>query len=251
MRRMSGTRRVERARRAIPFLVLLAAGLLVAGCGGSDQEGTGSPSAVASAAATQKAAIQAYCDAHTIAMADLNVSGDDGYGDKPTVSKADPSWRIDYAFPAAEEGAGQFFLLHKADGGWVAVAATSEAGWTTAQLKELGAPTDIVIDPTRDPAATQKQAIAAYCTAAGIDIPGMVVNTEDADSEQPLVSKTDPSWEVDYAFPPDAEGKGVFFLVHKADGSYKVVADTTTAGWTVKQLKDLGAPADLTLDQSQ
>ena len=238
------------ARLASPFLALLAAGLLVVGCGGG-QTGAGSPSPGATGAATQKAAIQGYCDKNSIDMPDLTVSGDDGHGDKPTVSKEDPSWEIDYAFPAAEEGAGTFFLLHKTASGWGAVAATREVGWTSAQLKELGAPTDIVIDPTRDPAATQKQAIEAYCKAAGIVIPDMVVNSEDADSEPPTVSKEDPSWEVDYAFPADAEGKGVFFLVHKADGSWTVVADTRKAGWTVKQLKELGAPTDLTLDQSQ
>ena len=65
------------------------------------------------------------------------------------MSKEDPSWQIDYAFPTAEEGAGSFFLLHKTDGGWTDVAATKEVGWTSAQLKELGAPTDIVLDPTQ------------------------------------------------------------------------------------------------------
>ena len=234
----------------VALLALLALGLLAAGCGGGEGD-EGSPSPAATGAATQKAAIQAYCDENGITMPDLTVSGDDGYGDKPTVSAQDPGWEIDYAFPADQEGGGRFFLLHKTGGGWTAVAVTQEAGWTTAQLEELGAPTDIVIDPTRDPAATQKQAIEAYCTAAGIDIPGMVVNTEDADSEPPLVSKEDPSWEVDYAFPADAEGRGVFFLVRKVDGSYKVIADTRKAGWTAKQLKELGAPADLTLDQSQ
>jgi len=108
-----------------------------------------------------------------------------------------------------------------------------------------------VMDPTRDPAATQKQAIVAYCKAAGIDIPDMRVNTEDADIEGPTVSKEDPSWEIDYAFPADAEGKGVFFLVHKADGNYTVVADTRKAGWTAKQLEELGAPADIVLDPTQ
>jgi hypothetical protein len=244
---------MRRSKLAISLLALsvsalLAIGLLAAGCGGGEgDEGSPSPAA----AATQKAAIQEYCDANGITMADLNVSGDDGYGDQPTVSAQDPSWEIDYAFPAAQEGGGRFFLLHRADGGWTVVAATQEVGWTTAQLQELGAPTDIVIDPTRDPAATQKQAIEAYCTSAGIDIPDMVVNTEDADSEPPLVSKEDPSWEVDYAFPADAEGRGVFFLVRKVDGSYKVIADTRKAGWTAKQLEELGAPTDLTLDQSQ
>jgi len=225
------------------FLTLLAAGLLLVACGDAAQTEEG--------AATEKAAITAYCDANGITMADLVVSGEDGEGDKPTVSVQDPSWQIDYAFPAIEEGAGSFFLLHKADAGWTVVAATKEVGWTSAQLKELGAPTDIIIDPTREPAATQKQAIVAYCTAAGIDIPDMVVNTEDADSEPPMVSKEDPSWEIDYAFPADAEGRGVFFLVHKADGNWSVVSDTGQAGWTAKQLKDLGAPADLVLDATQ
>jgi hypothetical protein len=139
----------------------------------------------------------------------------------------------------------------EAAGGWVVVAATREIGWTTAQLKALGAPTDIVIDPTRDPAPTQKAAIVAYCRAAGIYIPDMIVNTEDADSEPPLVSGTDPSWEVDYAFPADAEGEGVFFLVRKDGGDYKVIADTRRAGWTAKELKQLGAPEDLTPDQGR
>jgi len=225
------------------FLTLLAAGLLLVACGDAAQPTEG--------AATEKAAITAYCDANGIAMTDLVISGEDGEGDKPTVSAQDPSWQIDYAFPAIEEGAGSFFLLQKTGAGWTVVAATKEIGWTTAQLTALGAPTDIVIDPTRDPAATQKQAIVAYCKAAGIVIPNMVVNTEDADSEPPTVSKEDPSWEIDYAFPADAEGRGVFFLVHKVDGNYTVVSDTGKAGWTAKQIEELGAPADLLLDPTQ
>ena len=233
---------MRNARPIVLFLTLLAAGLLLVACGDAAQTEEG--------AATQKAAITAYCDKNSIDIPDLTVSGDDGFGDKPTVSEEDPSWEIDYAFPAAAEGDGEFFLLHKTDAGWTVVASTKEVGWTSAQLKELGAPTDIVLDPTRDPAATQKQAIVAYCKAAGIVIPNMAVNTEDADSEPPTVSKEDPSWEIDYAFPADAEGRGVFFLVHKVDGNYTVVSDTGKAGWTAKQLKELGAPADIVLDST-
>ena len=132
---------MRRNKSIVLFLTLLAVGLLLVACGDTAQPEDG--------AATQKAAIQGYCDANGIDIPQLNVSGDDGYGDKPTVSKEDPTWEIDYAFPAEAEGEGQFFLLRKTDGGWVVVAATKEAGWTSAQLKELGAPADIVLDPTQ------------------------------------------------------------------------------------------------------
>jgi hypothetical protein len=56
------------------------------------------------------------------------------------------------------------------------------------------------------------------------------------------------SWEVDYAFPSDAEGEGTFFLVHKVDGGWTVVASTDKAGWTTEELKKLGAPADLAVE---
>jgi hypothetical protein len=232
-------------------LTLLAAGLLLAGCGGSEQTDEGTPTPTAKGAATQKAAIQAYCDEIGLDMPDLCVSGDDGYGDKPTVSAEDPNWEIDYAFPADEEGGGHFFLLHKVDGSWTVVAIadyTDQIGWTAAQLEELGAPTDIVLDPSQEPAATQKKAIEAYCKAAGIVIPDMAVNTEDPDIEGPTASTEDPSWEIDYAFPPDAEGEGTFFLVHKVDGGWTAVASTDTAGWTADELKQLGAPADLAVE---
>lgn len=131
------------AKSIVFFLTLLAAGLLLVARGDAAQTEVG--------AATQKAAIQGYCDKNSIDMPDLTVSGDDGYGDKPTVSKEDPSWQIDYAFPAAAEGTGEFFLLHKTDGGWTVVAHTDkgQVGWTADELKGLGAPTDIVLDPTQ------------------------------------------------------------------------------------------------------
>jgi hypothetical protein len=125
------------------FLTLLAAGLLLVACGDAAQTEEG--------AATQKAAILGYCDKNGIDIPELTVSGDDGFGDKPTVSKENPSWQIDYAFPAEAEGEGQFFLLHKTDAGWTVVAHTDkgQVGWTADELKGLGAPTDIVLDPTQ------------------------------------------------------------------------------------------------------
>ncbi len=249
--------RGARASTILVSLVVLAAltlgGLLLAGCG-SDDQGDDTASPTSQGAATQKEAIQAYCDKISLDMPDLCVSGEDGYGDPATVSAEDPDWEIDYAFPAEAEGDGHFFLLHKVDGSWTVVAIadyTDQLGWTAAQLEELGAPTDMILDPTQEPAATQKEAIEAYCRTAGIVIPDMAVNTEDTDIEGPVVSSEDPSWEIDYAFPADAEGEGTFFLVHKVDGNYTVVADTQKAGWTAAELEELGAPTDLTLDQSQ
>jgi len=44
------------------------------------------------------------------------------------------------------EGEGTFFLVHKVDGGWIAVASTDKAGWTADELKQLGAPADLAFE---------------------------------------------------------------------------------------------------------
>jgi hypothetical protein len=86
-----------------------------------------------------KEAIEKYRDENGITMPDLVVS------QEKTVSVQDPSWEIDYAFPAEAEGTGQFFLLHKTGDGWAVVAHTEAGatGWTAEQLGALGAPTDL------------------------------------------------------------------------------------------------------------
>lgn len=97
-------------------------------------------------------------------------------------------------------------------------------------------------EPAEEGFATVKEAIVEYCRVNGIEIPDLVVSGEKE------VSSRDPSWEVDYAFPPEAEGLGVFFLLHETDGGWVVVAHTDDApGWTEAELKALGAPEDLAL----
>jgi hypothetical protein len=178
-----------------------------------------------------KSAIEEYCAANGIDIPGLTVSGE------KQVSQKDPNWEVDYAFPAEAEGEGVFFLLHKTSGGWVVVAHTEEVGWTAEQLKALGAPTDLVLERY----STVKEAIEEYCAANGIDIPGLTVSGEKQ------VSQEDPNWEVDYAFPAEAEGEGVFFLLQNTDGAWAVIAHTEEAGWTAEQLEALGAPTDLVL----
>ena len=128
---------------ALLVAVVVTAGVLAAACGEDDAQ--------TEAAATQKEAIQAYCDANGIDIPELTVSGDDGFGDKPTVSTEDPSWQIDYAFPAAQEGTGTFFLLQQTDAGWSVVAHTAQGqtGWTADELAQLGAPADLAQEPVQ------------------------------------------------------------------------------------------------------
>ncbi|RJP30800.1 MAG: hypothetical protein C4536_09365, partial [Actinobacteria bacterium] len=68
--------------------------------------------------------------------------------------------------------------------------------------------------------ATVEEAIEAYCAANGIVIPDLTI------SEEKQVSQQDPAWEVDYAFPAEAEGEGVFFLLQNSDGAWAVIAHT-------------------------
>ncbi|MBM3146777.1 MAG: hypothetical protein FJ000_02660 [Actinobacteria bacterium] len=158
MRTTLTERKATRGARVSALLVSLAVlaaltlgGMLLAGCGGGDQtDGAASPTS--QGAATQKEAIQAYCDEIGLDMPDLQVSGEDGYGDPATVSATDPNWEIDYAFPADAEGDGHFFLLHEVDGSWTVVAIadyTDQIGWTAAQLEELGAPSDLTLDQSQ------------------------------------------------------------------------------------------------------
>jgi hypothetical protein len=148
------------AKSVVLLMALLVVGLLVVGCATTAPTGR-TPTTTApteQASATQKAAIAKYIAANNISIPEMNVAGTDGYGDKPTVSKEDPNWEIDYAFPAAEEGAGTFFLLRKAGGGWTVVAHTAKGkvGWTADELKALGAPTDIRddLDPSQQPSTS-------------------------------------------------------------------------------------------------
>jgi len=125
---------MKNARLIVLLLTVLVLGLILSGCGNKAQQEKGS--------STQKEAIVEYCDEKGIDIPALNVSAD------KTVSGKDPDWEIDYAFPAAAEGEGYFFLLHKTGGGWTVITNTAKVGWTAEQLKALGAPTDLVISPT-------------------------------------------------------------------------------------------------------
>jgi len=95
---------------------------------------------------TPQEAVQWYVNVKGIDMSDVRISGEDGFGDKPTVSTEDPAWEIVYAFPAEAEGDGDFFLMRETDGGWQVMATTAGSdatGWTAAELERLGAPTDL------------------------------------------------------------------------------------------------------------
>ncbi len=126
---------VGRMRWVVVVAGVLMVGLLLAGCGGEANTAAGY--------ATQKEAIEKYCVEKSIDIPDLVVSGE------KEVSAADAGWEINYAFTPDQEGAGTFFLLHKTADGWMVVAHTQEVGWTADELKGLGAPTDIVVDPDK------------------------------------------------------------------------------------------------------
>ena len=124
---------MRNARLMVLLLIVLVFGLTLSGCGNKAQQGKGT--------STPKGAIVEYCEEKGIDIPALNVSAD------KKVSVKDPDWEIDYAFPAAAEGEGYFFLLHKTSGGWTVIAHTAKVGWTAEQLKALGAPTDLVLSP--------------------------------------------------------------------------------------------------------
>jgi len=125
---------MRNTRLMVLLLTVLVFGLILSGCGNKAQQEKGS--------STTKGAIVAYCGEKGIDIPALNVSAD------KKVSGKDPDWEIDYAFPAAAEGEGYFFLLHKTSGGWTVIANTSKVGWTAEQLRALGAPADLVLSPT-------------------------------------------------------------------------------------------------------
>lgn len=92
--------------------------------------------------------------------------------------------------------------------------------------------------------AAIKKAIEGYCQEKGIEMASLTV------SEEKSVSTEDPDWEIDYAFPAEAEGTGQFFLLHKTGTDWAVIAHTEGAqtGWTAVQLEGFGAPRDLATD---
>lgn len=101
--------------------------------------------------------------------------------------------------------------------------------------------TEYVKEGSEESSASPGPAIEKYCKEHHIDIPELNVSNEKD------VSASDPSWEVVYAFPAEAEGNGQFFLVQRTAESWTVIAHTegAQAGWTAEQLEALGAPADL------
>ena len=160
--------------------------------------------------------------------------------DVTVVSSSDPDWKIDYGFPPEAEGEGIFFLLHKKSGAWTVVAHTSDAGWTTDQLKALGAPTDLTLGPTPDEkAAAQREAINDYAASHGIIIgetPGGIVYKDKKESS------IDDTW-VLYAY-QTYEGMGLtYFLLQEVDygQSWTVVA----SGGDGLDPTQYGAPSDL------
>jgi hypothetical protein len=120
-------------KTGLMVLLLAVLVLVLSGCGEKAQQ--------EKAYATPKEAIVAYCNEKGVHIRDLNISSD------KKVSVHDPDWEIDYAFPAAAEGEGYFFLLHKTSGGWMVIAHTAKVGWTAEQLRKFGAPTDLVLYP--------------------------------------------------------------------------------------------------------
>lgn len=130
------------------FTVVLVIGVLViglvalVGCGGGKDEEAVVDTSTQEGSDTPRGAIESYCNEKGIDIPDLTVSRE------KQVSVQDPTWEIDYAFPAEAEGTGQFFLLHNAVEGWVVVAHTTsgQTGWTAEQLGALGAPADLATE---------------------------------------------------------------------------------------------------------
>lgn len=126
---------MKHVRWVVVVVSMVVAGLVLTACGGKSGSSAGYP--------TQKEAIASYCAEKGIDIPELVVSGE------KEVSATDANWEIDYAFTPDKEGEGTFFLLHKTGNGWTVVAHTQEVGWSAEQLKALGAPTDIVVDPEK------------------------------------------------------------------------------------------------------
>lgn len=93
-------------------------------------------------------------------------------------------------------------------------------------------------------AASQQEAIEAYVAAQKIQIKDLVVSEEKAVS-------ADTTWEVDYAFPAEFEGLGYFFLLHKIDSGWTVLAHTQESGWSAAELETYGAPADIVINPNK
>ncbi len=126
---------MKHVRWMVVIIGVVAVGLLLAACGGKTETASGFP--------TQKEAIEKYCAEEGIDVPELVVSGE------KEVSATDANWEINYAFTPDKEGEGTFFLVHKTAAGWAVVTHTQEVGWTADELKAVGAPVDIVIDPDK------------------------------------------------------------------------------------------------------
>jgi hypothetical protein len=184
-------------------------------------------------AATPVEAIEEYCESRGINVSDWEF-------DVTVVSDIDTNWRIDYGYPPTAEGEGIFFLLNKEEDAWAVIAHTREAGWTANQLRALGAPSDLVLEPTpEDRREAQEKAIEDYAESEGIIIgeePGGIVYKGYKDSS------IDDTWSL-YAY-QKYEGMGLtHFLLHEdEDGlTWTVVAH----GGDELDPQEYGAPSDL------
>ncbi len=84
---------------------------------------------------------------------------------------------------------------------------------------------------------TPVAAILDYCKKNGINTSGMTFSVL-------VVSASDPNWKIDLGKKVGQEAGNVQFLLHKDSGRWTVI-QSSTDGWTVAQLKVLGAPEDL------
>ena len=153
-------------------------------------------------------------------------------------SSIDPDWKIDVGYVGGRAGTDVLFLLNEVKGKWIVIAHRGEA-WTADELKELGAPTDLVLEPEPTPAPNaQTQAIGNYLESKGQSTTGWTFSVY-------RVSIEDPNWEMIQGIVTTGEQGEKFLLVwNNMAGAWEVLA-MGDPPWTGVEFKGEPVPSDL------
>ncbi|MBU4241550.1 MAG: IPT/TIG domain-containing protein [Actinobacteria bacterium] len=178
---------------------------------------------------TPLAAILDYCKKNGIDTTGMTFS-------VLTVSKSDPTWKIDLGHKAGQQSESIQFLLHNVKDEWTVVQSSAE-GWTAEQLKALRAPDDMATQPPQ-PVGDQAQTILAYLQSKGEPTTGWAFSLV-------KVSAIDSNWEViKGTMSPDGRTEEFLMIFNSMAGQWEVIASGGPP-WTGAEFKGGPPPSDL------